>query len=69
MEARNMMPSQDHAACDDRLRVVAQKDVPSERPEPRFYREPRLHQIGTIEQVQGRNFNCNKDLGNDYYYI
>jgi len=64
-----MTRSQNNAALDFRPVIALQKEVVPERSEPRFYREPRLHQIGTIDQLQGRNFNSNKDLGNDNYYI
>lgn len=33
------------------------------------YRAPELHDLGTIHQVQGRNYYSDHDLGNCNYYI
>ncbi len=64
-----MKPFRTQAVCVPRPEAEGPKASSSEVLEPRFYRAPELHQIGTLEKMQGRNYNSNKDLGNDNYYI
>lgn len=35
----------------------------------RVYHAPELHDLGTVRQVQGRNFYSDRDLGNSNYFI
>ena len=63
-----MNPFQTHAVARSQTEDSNLKSVTSATSEPRLYRTPKLHRIGAIEQMQGRNFYSDKDLGNDNYY-
>jgi hypothetical protein len=64
-----MNPFQTNVVREPHPVAVAPEGVYAEMAKPRFYRAPELHQIGTIKQMQGRNYNDNKDRGNDNYYV